>query len=218
MILVHVDAHLDYVPPPALPLKQAFMKGANISEITGAVERALAYQRLRIHRRHRINEGNFLYYACQEKIFKHLVWVVPGDIKSFIRSGNFFIRMLEDFSSREVLQNFHITFSRYGLISSHLGTAALSICTLQTIPLLKGPVLLDIDVDFLLARDLTQAHKDCAEKCAIPWLSPGSLVERLKNKLPPPSIITVARSIEDGWVPARFRAIGDRIAAHFNKN
>ncbi len=92
----------------------------------------------------------------------------------------------------------------------------ITICTLEMLPVLKQPILLDIDVDFLVMDSLRNANNTRNIGIRKPWIFPQELVSILKKKIENPQIITIAYSVNGGFTPIKYKHLGDEIAYYFS--
>lgn len=141
--------------------------------------------------------GNYLYPALLEGVVEHLVWVVPPHLP-----GPDPLRWV-----REELQNWvDLTVDEYralhlhqGRVEGRLAGRRLTVCTPDRLPHFDHPVLLDVDIDYLLDAD-----------DAI-WQTPAGLAADLADL--DVAALTVAYSVNGGYLPLEHRYLGDVVFA-----
>jgi tetratricopeptide (TPR) repeat protein len=84
------------------------------------------------------------------------------------------------------------------------------VCDLDTLPVLGGAVLLDLDVDFLVTPGTLLGEGFSADD---PWLWPSDCIARLRRARLAPALATIAYSVEGGYTPLRWKYFGDELAA-----
>ena len=164
---LHVDAHLD------------------VSNL-----KAPAYETAE---RPEMNCGNFLLPALQEGILNSLVWVVPDhlpggeDILDWTRLElqNWMRLDLTDYMSLEKVGE---------RVEGRLLNKPFIVCRSEDTPDMRGPFVLDIDIDYFLDPD-----DDL-------WQSPVELIRNLKCS--GPTATTIAYSVQGGYTPVRYRYLG----------
>ncbi len=136
--------------------------------------------------------GNYLYPALREGLVDRLIWVVPpfmpgrdpvewarGELQNWVdlRQGEFRALRLEQ-----------------GRVEGVLVERPLTLCTADNLPELSEPVLLDVDVDYLLDPDDRL------------WQSPLELAASLAGVQR--DLTTVAYSVNGGYTPLEHRWLG----------
>lgn len=141
--------------------------------------------------------GNYLYPALLEGVVEHLVWVVPPHLPGPDPLG----------WARQELQNWvELTVAEYrslhlleGRVEGTLAGRRLTICPPDRLPRFASPVLLDVDIDYLL---------DAQDR---PWQSPAELAADLAHL--PVAALTVAWSVNGGYLPLEHRYLGNEVYA-----
>ncbi|MEW6281630.1 MAG: hypothetical protein AB1758_23670, partial [Candidatus Eremiobacterota bacterium] len=121
---VHVDAHLD-VTETGTERGSVYIPGG-------------------------LNCGNFLYLALAEGLVEHLVWVIPPALAGTLAWARRELQEWVDLTGAEYAS----LCLRDGRVEGRLLGRRLTICRLDVgLPELAPPVLLDVDVDYLVAEE-----------------------------------------------------------------
>lgn len=187
MTCVHVDAHLDVSADGFTPEGLARIAACRTADELEAFRGSEYLPWGGFHC------GNYLYPALLEGVVEHLVWVVPPHL-----AGPDPLRW-----AREELQNWmDLTVDEYrslrledGRVEGTLAGRALTVCTPDRLPRFAEPVLLDVDIDYLLDAD------DGI------WQTPAALARDLEAL--PVAALTVAYSVNGGYLPLEHRYLGD---------
>ena len=139
-VLVNIDAHDDLKRVPTediQKLKQAYLR--NPMELTEAGHDGYPPP----------GNNNFIYIAAKLGIIKKVVWIVPSTYDIFSDSGTRLAALLKmyGFADEDIL-----TFTPKG--RSFVGTVdgiPVTICDIASLPKLREPVLLTLDVDYFPA-------------------------------------------------------------------
>ena len=85
------------------------------------------------------------------------------------------------------------------------------VCRLGTPPSVTEPVLLDLDVDFMM---IPRVNRDALEEhCASPWIRPAELLDTLAARGIHGDLVTIAYSVNGGYTPLKWKHLGDELAA-----
>jgi len=228
--LVHIDAHIDFGIQPAKPLQRILEEGKSLTEIKKNLEYSLAFMHYEKDLNKQTHIGNYVYPAMEEGIVNNFYWVVPGGGKEFKESTRLIKNTLKELlkengekteAGRQVLKH-----RENGMISTRFRGREFVVCTLEKLPVFRHKVLLDIDTDFLVTDSLLDAESTRNIKKRKPWILPQDFVNRLKERIEHPQIITIAYSVNGGYTPMMYKHFGDEIAyrlapkefqAHFEK-
>lgn len=142
--------------------------------------------------------GNYLYPAIREGIVSKLVWVIPEWLPGR--------RNLLNWAKEDLQEWIEITLSDYDSlrmkgekVSGKLLGCEFEICFLKDLKAQGENIAWDIDSDYLIDNN------DCAS------MSPEELVSNLRKKAPNPVIITIAYSVNGGYLPPHQKYLGDLI-------
>lgn len=140
-----------------------------------------------------IDARNFLVPAMREGVVGHLIWVLPSD--------GFPEHPLE-WARLELQEWLDLGIDEYASLHEHEGRVhgtllgrQLTICRVDYLPVLNGPVMLDVDASYMLDA------QDCV------WTPPSELARQIAWV--PAVAVTVSQSIERGFVPPALRYLGE---------
>lgn len=193
-VLVHVDAHIDF----------GWIPGTDLDEIDPQAPQPMLNP-LITPRRRMLTIGNYIYPAIKQGIVKKFYWVVPEPTFSSVRGRRYILKQLQLLSR---CGDSAAPTIRSGVICCRLAGCELVVCTLGSLEVIGEPVLLDIDVDFLLTP---QVWNDL-DPHRLPWIMPEELWERLSGSIADVRLLTIAYSVEGGYTPLRFKYLGDDLA------
>ena len=156
--------------------------------------------------------GNYLCQAIKDGIAREVYWVVPDGALRAPRARAEIRRQLRQL--RRAYPPPRASIRRAGAVGDvMLSGCRVVVCEIDALPAMRGAVLLDVDVDFLLTpgsrlRDGTPAHE--------PWLWPADCVARLRRAGVAPALVTIAYSVEGGYTPLRWKYLGDELAVRLS--
>ena len=75
-------------------------------------------------------------------------------------------------------------------------------CDIFSVRSIEKPLLLDIDVDYLISGELSRRK---------PWIYPKGLSGLLRSKFPNPLCTTIAYSVNGGFTPLEYKFFGDEL-------
>ncbi|MBN1492824.1 MAG: UPF0489 family protein [Candidatus Omnitrophica bacterium] len=215
--LVHIDAHMDFGFHQAQPIDTIFNTATSVKELKQKLEYTLAFKQYQSDLDKQTNIGNYIYPAIEAEIVKDFYWIVPGGSKEFKESTVFIKRILRNLAKRDPSNRGRLSYTlNQGIFETELFGRKFIISTLEKLPLLQRNVLLDIDTDYLVVDSLVNAENTTNIGKRKPWISPNCLVERLKQKILDPEIITIAYSVNGGYTPMVYKHFGDEIAYLFS--
>jgi tetratricopeptide (TPR) repeat protein len=137
-----------------------------------------------------IDIGNFVRAAMRHGLVERLLWVVPDP-------------MWEHEGTREILEG--------ELADIRLADDRIWMGPLDQLPAHDGPLLLDIDLDYLV----TVAYDDgrSAEPLDRPWRAPEALARSIGELALHPIVTTIAMSVTGGFTPLHCAHYAQVIAA-----
>jgi Flp pilus assembly protein TadD len=154
-----------------------------------------------------INIGNFICLALKQALIQEMFWVVPDAAFQDAKSRKPVLRnakqILKEYpgTSNIVVEDHRITMS--------VMKKKLTICSLLSLPMVSEAVLLDIDVDYLVIPRVSYAKRD--KHCSLPWRWPNELIRRLRNTGIRSDLVTIAYSVEGGYVPLQWKYLGQEL-------
>lgn len=193
--LVYLDAHLDlqFIDPARIARLAACADAGQLAALESphclSPERGACY-----------GIEDFLYPAAQLGLLRRVVWVAPPHV---LRGGmaNALRSLLQmEGVAMEDLESFHVLPG--GAIEGRLLGLQLTICVLEQLPALDGPLLVDIDADYFVMVPDDRV-----------WIDPAAVVAALRKAAGTDADLTIARSVSSGFMPLRLRAIADLLGA-----
>lgn len=155
-----------------------------------------------------INIASYICPALKEGIVREVFWVIPDETWETPKSIKNVMQRLKGVMKRYPGDQQPPTFEKNQISSSILGKP-LRVCPLGLLPPFEEPVLLDIDVDYLVIPQACQRHE---QPSAIPWRWPEDLVTQLQAAGRESDLITIAYSVEGGYTPLKWKYLGDELA------
>jgi len=156
-----------------------------------------------------INIANFLCAAWHEGLIRDVYWIVPD--ASWTASAR--RRALIDYTS-DILSRYPGR-RRSPRITPHeaawrLPGGRVSIRPLSRLPVLRRPVRLSVDTDFLLIDRVPDVFEE--PRCTLPWCVPAQLAARLAGRGWQVESAVIASSVRGGYTPLRWKYLGDELA------
>ena len=155
-----------------------------------------------------ITIANYILPALQENLVREVVWVVPDETWESRAGRNDVHRTIK------TLRENGIAGSMFHELQTHISTTVLdkplTVCSISQLPTFKEPVLLDIDVDYLVIPNI--GYRGANLYSRLPWLWPQELVSRLVEKAVRTDLVTIAYSVEGGYTPLQWKYLGDELA------
>ncbi|MFA5119196.1 MAG: UPF0489 family protein [Candidatus Omnitrophota bacterium] len=206
-VLVHVDAHIDFGWIPEIDLDEI---GPVVFEPGKASKDVFLLNPFLKSRKKMVNIGNYIFPAIKEGMVKKFYWVVPDASWQSARGKKYIIKQL-----RQLLRIKRCSGEELARTDGHLscrimGTEVI-VCSLESLTRIEEPVLLDIDVDFML----TECIWDDLNPRRRPWIFPRELFEMISRKISNIDILTIAYSVEGGFTPLKFKYLGDELRLLF---
>ena len=146
--------------------------------------------------------ANFISPALREDLVREVFWVVPDATWDTPRDRTHILTHLKKIGKEYPEGGSEMSRAVLG--------KALRVCRLTSLPRIDEPVLLDIDVDYLLIPRVTYGQAD--EHGRLPWLWPEELLARLAERGVRSDLATVAYSVEGGYTPLKWKYLGDELA------
>jgi tetratricopeptide (TPR) repeat protein len=214
--LVHLDSHIDFGFYQAKPIHQAFKEAKNLKDLKRQLERTLLYQRYKDDLEAQLNIGNYIYPAMRDRIVDRFFWVIPGKREKFKSNKNNLKRLIKSIKSKESYQDTKIKITD-NKISTKLYGRNFQTGDIFSIQKIEKPLLLDIDVDFLVFDSIrnTSLTKEIGKRK--PWIYPDRLAELIKDKFPQVTYTTISYSVNGGFTPIEYKFFGDEICLRLTK-
>jgi len=152
-----------------------------------------------------ITIANYICPAFQQGMLRAIYWVVP-DASFHTRANRRALarhleRIVRKYPGGKILER---------PIRGSLNGKPLVICALGDLPRFGEPVLLDIDVDYLVLPRVTYGAGDLPPE--LPWRWPEELIEGLARRGVRSDLLTIAYSVEGGYTPIEWKYLGDELA------
>lgn len=214
--LVHLDAHIDFGFYPVRPLTEIFKSAKDITELKKSVERALLFEKYNKDLESQQNIGNYIYPAMRDGIVESFCWIIPGNRERFEESLKGLKRLLEKIKSKDPKKTAKTIVAEAG-IKSLLYNNEFLVTDILSLKSVRTPVLLDIDVDYLLfdsAREISLMKNIGRRK---PWIYPAALAGLIKKKFPRILHTTISYSVNGGYTPICYKFFGDEIALRLGR-
>jgi Tfp pilus assembly protein PilF len=211
--LVHVDAHIDFALHQARHPQEILAQAASIKQLKENLEYTLLFLRYEKKLDTQTDIGNYIYPAMRDGIVNNFWWVIPGSAKGLPKN----LKLIRNiFTNALGGQRIKLIKKAPGLILGRALNREFWICTLESLPVFKRKVLLDIDIDFMVVPDLKKADNRCDIGQRKVWIEPWRLKDRLLEKIMAPQVITIVYSTNGGYTPMGYRFLGDELAYSFN--
>jgi tetratricopeptide (TPR) repeat protein len=153
--------------------------------------------------------ANFISAAVRNGLLRKVFWVAPDltwttkrDRKQIIRHLEVILRQYPEPKSVLQVNDSYISIEICGKI--------LTVCSLDSLPVIEEKVLLDIDIDFLIIPRV--ASNSFGQHGAVPWCWPSELLARLSARGLSTDIVTIAYSVNGGYTPLKWKYLGDELA------
>ncbi len=215
--LIHLDAHIDFGFQEVKNEKTILQEARSLKELRTQLEKSLLFKKFKFNHKRLTTIANYIYPAMRDGIVNDFFWVIPGKVDRFKKSLSFIKSMIKDFRKQDPYAHNRASFEP-GFIRTRLYNRSLYICTLETLPEIKRPSLLDIDVDFLVTDSLKNADPTVNIGKRKPWIFPEKLTQVLKKKIHSPQFITISYSVNGGFTPMVYKTFGDQIAKLFGSS
>lgn len=150
--------------------------------------------------------GNYVCQALKDGICRAVWWVVPDGTLRSPRARSEVVRQLRQLRREYPGRNGRV---RGQAMSATLLGCEMRVCEWHDLPQLRGPLLLDIDTDYLVTGYET-FHTGFPG--ASPWILPQALAARLAPLLPQAAKTTIAYSVEGGYTPLAWKFLADELA------
>lgn len=206
-VLVHVDAHIDFGWIPEMDLDEI---NFDANDMKGSLKESLLLNPFLKSRKKMLHIGNYICPAIREGMVKKFYWVVPDESLRSAQGLRHIIKQL-----KQILKIKRYAGGKLFRYADHLNCRILDreviVCGLENLERIEEPVLLDVDVDFMLTRHIW----DDLNPQRIPWIFPEELFEKLISKINSIEVLTIAYSVEGGFTPLRFKYLGDELRLLF---
>ena len=211
--LVHFDGHLDFF---WLPERSAgdLLKASSTEELDRMLAEAGSWDIATRPLRASINIGNFINPAIREGIVQSFYWVIPDPFWSTPAQREMVKASLAEMIHSHPRDAGAMSVTEEGIRLSLLG-CPLVVCPLSALPRFSEPVLLDIDVDYLVSWKCDYRPPYFERAATRPWRMPSAFLNSLAQAQIPTDLITIAYSVNGGYTPLEYKYFGDLLAKAF---
>jgi Tfp pilus assembly protein PilF len=206
-ILVHVDAHIDFGWVPEIDLDEI---GPGAFDPSKAAKEGLLLNPFLKSRKKMVNIGNYIFPAIKEGMIKKFYWVVPQKSWQSARGKKYITKQLKQLLKIKRCSGGELARTDENLSCRIMGIEVV-VCCLESLTRIEEPVLLDVDVDFML----TDRIWDDLNPQRRPWIFPQELFKMISGKINDIDILTLAYSVEGGFTPLKFKYLGDELRLLF---
>jgi hypothetical protein len=201
--LLYLGGSFDLVPAPdSLLARVAAFPPDTLSSLEAPVRRTAGAERVE-----GFDRRNVFHVAARLGIVREMIWVVPDGALDPTYAA---VRLAELLSERfaGIPAADARSFRQAGAsVRGELWGVPATICELGNIPPTDRPLLLDVDLQFLLRR-----RPAGAQRRWVPWIAAVELLDRLSQANVRTDFATVTLSTWDGPVPPDLRWMGRLLA------
>jgi tetratricopeptide (TPR) repeat protein len=162
-----------------------------------------------------VDIGNFICRALQEGQLREIFWIVPDPTWESARSRRAVFRHLRKLAAKYPAPAAPVRRAGDQVCTELLGRPV-RVCPLRSLPALREPVVLDIDVDFLLIPRV--AYRVWDAHAALPWCWPGDVVARLQEGGLEAEMVTISYSVQGGYTPLQWKYLGEELASRLGNS
>jgi tetratricopeptide (TPR) repeat protein len=159
--------------------------------------------------------ANFICPALGEDLVREIFWVVPDASWESARTRRPILRHL-----RAIIKGYPAPSSSVRVTEREMSTVVLGktlhVLPLRHLPRIEEPVLLDIDVDYLLIPRVSHGETD--RHAPVPWCWPDELLSRLTDLQVRTDLATIVYSVEGGYTPLKWKYLGDELALRLRQS
>lgn len=157
--------------------------------------------------------ANYICPALAEGIVREIFWVVPD--KTFATAAG---RAAVRRHVQKIVETYPngpapIESIAQGLRTTVMGRT-LVVCSLEALPPIAEPVVLDIDTDYLILSRVTYGRRQVPP--ALPWRWPAELVALLGARNLRAAVTTIAYSVTGGYTPIGWKYLGFELACRLS--
>lgn len=196
--LLHLDAHMDFGYRPLRSIDNIW-EAKTTKEIHELLDENSIWDFSKPQA-----PGLCIYQILKEGLIKEFFWIVPD--KEWANNKQL-KRFKKSLSYIPIDKKIYIENKQ---IIAEFESLKIVTCRLEDLPLFKESVVLDIDLDFLLIPSIFKTQSFLPR---IPWIRPKEVLNILRQKKIKTDLVTIAYSVEDGYVPHNYKYLGDELAS-----
>jgi len=197
-ILVHIDAHIDFGWRPDRKLHH-LLEAKSLKALNDLLEEGSVWDLSQTQTR---EEGLSIYFALKNNLISEFYWVVPDAHWGTYKQCKIVKKMIRHIPLKKTVA----VDGNY--IIAEFDDIKIFTCRLWDLPRFQEDVLLDIDLDFLVIKSVSQAGPSQLRE---PWFRPAELVDELANKKICTDLVTIAYSVDKGFTPAKYKYLGNEL-------
>jgi tetratricopeptide (TPR) repeat protein len=152
--------------------------------------------------------ANFISQALSDRFVRSTFWVVPDESLRTTANRLEVVRQLKSVARGYPSKGKIRQEDKY-IIAELLGKSV-TVCTLDSLPPQKEPVLLDIDTDFLVIPRVS--NFGYGDDDSLPWCWPSTLLNAIHRLALNSDLVTIAYSVNGGYTPLQWKYLGDELA------
>lgn len=157
-----------------------------------------------------INIGNYIRAAIREGMVARVWWIVPDPMWDDPFTRACLVKELEHASGQPA----HCHASGITATIEGIDVRTGPLASLEPQDPQEPPVLLDIDLDYLMTE--RRIDNGVSEPRPVPWLWPYQLTRRLQLARIAPQITTIATSVTGGFTPLAWAHLGRELAGRLD--
>lgn len=207
--LVHIDAHIDFGWIPDTDMGQ-IMEADGLAELEELLRKRPMWNPFSKKIDKMMHIGNYICPAMREGIVDKFYWIVPDPTWRSARGRRALIKNLRWITKTRDYADKDIEV-RKDRLSCRVFGKDIVVMPLSRLPVIDEPVLLDIDVDFML----TPFIWDDLNPHRAPWIFPEELIDKVGANINSIDMLTVAYSVNGGFTPIKYKYLGDELRARF---
>jgi hypothetical protein len=212
MTLIHFDAHIDFGFQEVKDLPLILNEARTFSELRTQLAKAVLFHRKKFDPEKLTHIGNYIYPAMRDGMVDKFYWVVPGGRGEFRKSLGMIKEILRDLRREDPFPPENPPLMEPGVVKTGLYGRPFHVFCLDSLPLLREPVLLDIDTDFFIVDSLRNAEAVQQIARRESWIETEDFILKVREKILQPLLTTIAYSVNGGFTPMVHKTLGDRIA------
>ena len=192
LCVVHVDAHLDV------------SEGGINAEVLERMKECKNAKELEEFRKNEdilwggFHPGNYLYPAMMDGTVSKLIWVIPDFLPNNSEMLYWAREHLMDWVELSLEDYDSFKYEGKKIVGKLVGFD-FEICFIKDLKCDSENLVWDIDTDFLIDED------------DVAWISPMDLVDEMNKRAPNPKMITIAYSVNGGYLSPEQKYLGDLI-------
>ena len=156
-----------------------------------------------------VSIADFICQALKDEIVREVLWVVPDPSWRSSTHRKPILQHLRKITEGYPGPTAPVQVDRDQMSTQVLGTTVRA-CPLASLPQIREPVLLDIDVDFLVTPGVAFGLE--VRWSEVPWCWPEQLVARLRQAEIHAALTTISYSTEGGYTPLKWKHLGDELS------